>query len=71
MVETPSAHSVPFEVFAMYVLLLAFVYCVTYGLLEAFSWGNFWLTALSMVINTAVAWVLVMLCQLLIAPMKK
>ena len=71
VVETPSAHSVPFEVFAMYVLLLAFIYSVSYGLLEAFSLGNFWMTAVSMVINTAVAWVLVMLCQLLIAPIKK
>ena len=29
------------------------------------------MTVVSMVINTAVAWVLVMLCQLLIAPIKK
>ena len=70
-VDTPSTHSVPFEVFAMYVLLLALVYSVTYGLLETFSLGNFGMTAISMVINTAVTWVLVMLCQLLIKEKSK
>ena len=71
VVDTPSAHSVPSEVFAVYVLLLALVYSVTYGLLETFSLGNFGMTALSMVINTAVTWILIMLCQLLISPTKK
>ena len=66
VVDTPSVHSVPFEVFAVYVLLLALVYSVTYGLLETFSLGNFGMTAISMVVNAAVTWVLVMLCQLLI-----
>ena len=36
------------------------------GLLETFSLGNFGMTAISMVVNAAVTWVLVMLCQLLI-----
>ncbi len=66
VVDTPSVHNVPFEVFAVYVLLLALVYSVTYGMLETFSLGNFGMTAISMLVNTAVAWVLVMLCQLLI-----
>lgn len=66
VVDVPSVHSVPFEVFAVYVLLLALVYSVTYGLLEAFSLGNFGMTAISMVVNAAVTWVLVMLYQLLI-----
>ena len=66
VVDTPSVHCVPFEVFAVYVLLLALVYSVTYGLLETFSLGNFGMTALSMVINAAVSWILIMLCQLLI-----
>lgn len=71
VVYTPNVQSVPFEIFAPYVLLMSLIYCVTYGMLEAFSFGNFWLTVISMLINTAVAWILAMLCQLLIAPVKK
>lgn len=71
VVDTPSVHSVPFEVFALYVLLMAAIYSVVYGLLEAFSLGNFWMTALSMVINTAVTWILVMLCQMIMVSTKK
>lgn len=71
VVDVPSVHSVPFEVFAVYVLLLSAVYSVTYGMIEAFSFGNFWLTALSMLVNTVVTWVLVMLCQLLVSREKK
>ena len=70
VVDTPSVRCVPFEVFAMYVLLLSLVYSVTYGLLETFSLGNFGMTAISMAINTVVSWVLVMLCQLLVSPKK-
>ena len=69
--DVPSVRSVPFEVFAMYVLLMALVYSVTYGLLETFSFGNFGMTAISMAVNTVVAWILVMLCQLLIKDKSK
>lgn len=71
VVDLPSVHSVPFEVFAMYVLLLAAVYSVTYGMIEAFSFGNFWMTVVSMLANAAVTWVLAMLCQLLVSHEKK
>jgi hypothetical protein len=71
IVDVPSVRSVPFEVFAMYVLLMALVYSVTYGLLETFSFGNFGMTAISMAVNTVVAWILVMLCQLLIKDKSK
>lgn len=70
VVETPSVHQVPFQTFMGYAFLMAAVYSVTYGLVEAFSFGNFWMTVLSMLINTLVAWALVMLFQLLV-PQKR
>lgn len=70
IVEVPSIHQVPFQTFMGYSFLLSMVFSVTYGFVEAFSFGNFWLTLLSMVINTIVTWVLIMLCQLLV-PQKK
>lgn len=71
VVVAPSVREVPTQIFMGYVLVLSLVYCVTYGLIEAFSFGNFGMTVLSMLVNTAVAWVLVMLCQLLIMPTKR
>jgi succinate-acetate transporter protein len=53
-----------------YAFLMSMVFCVTYGFVEAFSFGNFWMTLLSMLINTVVTWVLIMLFQLLV-PSKK
>ncbi len=70
VIDTPSIHQVPFQAFMGYALLMSLTYSVTYGLVEAFSFGNFWMTLLSMIINTVVTWVLVMLCQLLV-PEKK
>ena len=71
VIEAPSVREVPFQTFMGYAFLMSLVYCVTYGLLEAFSFGNFWMTLLSMVINTVVTWVLILLCQLLVFPQKK
>jgi len=70
IIEVPSIQEVPFQTFMGYTLLMSLVYSVTYGLVEAFSFGNFGITLLSMVINTVVTWVLIMLCQLLV-PQKK
>ena len=70
IVEAPSIHQVPFQTFMGYAFLMSMVFCVTYGFVEAFSFGNFWMTLLSMLINTVVTWVLIMLFQLLV-PSKK
>jgi len=71
IIEAPSIREVPFQTFMGYSFLMSLVYSVTYGLVEAFSFGNFWITLLSMLINTLVTWVLIMLCQLLIIPQKR
>jgi len=65
VIEVPSVRQVPFQTFMGYTFLLSMVYSVTYGMVEAFSFGNFWMTLLSMLINTVVTWVLIMLFQLL------
>jgi hypothetical protein len=39
--------------------------------LEAFSFGNFWMTLLSMLLDTVATWLLLLLSQLLISPQKK
>lgn len=70
IVETPSVYQVPFQTFVGYAFLMAAVYSIAYGFVEAFSFGNFWITLLSILINALVAWVLIMLFQLLI-PHKK
>lgn len=67
VVDVPSVRSVPFQPFAVYLLVMAAVYSITYCLLEAFSFGNFWLTLLTILLDTAGTWILMMLCQLLIA----
>ncbi len=67
VVDVPSVRSVPFQPFAVYLLVMAAVYSITYCLLEAFSFGNFWLTLLAILLDTAGTWILMMLCQLLIA----
>ena len=71
VIDVPSIHSVPFQPFAMYLLVMAAIYSVTYCLLEAFSFGNFWLTLLSMLLDAVGTWILMMLCQLLTSPQKK
>lgn len=67
VVDVPSVRSVPFQPFAVYLLVMAAVYSITYCLLEAFSFGNFWFTLLAILLDTAGTWILMMLCQLLIA----
>lgn len=71
VVDTPSIHSVPLQTFAAYAFVMALVFCAAYGLVEAFSFGNFGLTMLAIVINTLATWILIMLSQMLIAPRKK
>lgn len=70
IVETPSVRQVPFQTFMGYAFLMSLVYSVTYGFVEAFSFGNFWMTLLSMFVNTLLTWLLIMLFQLLM-PQKK
>ena len=70
-IDTPSIHAVPFQTFAAYLFVMAFIYSFTYSLIESFSFGNFWMTMLSMLLNKVASWVLMMLCQLLITPKKK
>lgn len=65
-IEVPSAYSVPFQQFAGYLLVMTLVYSVTYFLLEAFSFGNFWWMVLLMLLSTLVTWVLMLVCQLLL-----
>ena len=63
-IDVPGVHTVPFQLFAGYLFMMSAVYCVTYFLLEAFSFGNFWWMVLSMLLSTLVTWVLLLLCQL-------
>ncbi|MCQ2296557.1 MAG: hypothetical protein MJZ45_04075 [Bacteroidales bacterium] len=70
-IDTPSIHSVPFQSFAAYLFVMALVYSLTFSLIESFSFGNFWMTMLSMLLNAVASWVLMLLCQLLISPKKK
>lgn len=70
IIDVPSVRTVPFQPFAVYLLVMAAVYSITYCLLESFSFGNFWMTLLAIVLDTAGTWILMMLCQLLIAPKK-
>ena len=70
-IDTPNIRSVPASAFMLYLLLMIFVYSFTFNLIEAFSFGNFWLTMLSVLLDTAITWVLLMLCQLFISPSKK
>lgn len=71
IIDVPSVHTVPFQPFAAYLFVMSLVYSVSYCLLEAFSFGNFWLTLLSILLDTAVTWLLLLLYQLLISPEKK
>lgn len=71
IIDVPSVRTVPFQPFAVYLLVMAAVYSITYCLLESFSFGNFLITLLAIVLDTVGTWILMMLCQLLIAPKKK
>lgn len=71
VIDVPSVHTVPFQTFAVYLLVMSAVYSFTYCLLEAFSFGNFWMTLLSMLLDTVATWLLLLLSQLLISPQKK
>lgn len=70
-IDTPSIYNIPFQNFAAYLFVMALVYSFTYSLIETFSFGNFWMTMLSMLLNTIASWVLMLLCQLLISHKKK
>ena len=71
VIDVPSVHTVPFQTFAVYLFVMSSVYSFTYCLLEAFSFGNFWMTLLSMLLDTVATWLLLLLSQLLISPQKK
>lgn len=71
VIDEPSVHTVPFQFFAVYLLVMSAVYSFTYCLLEAFSFGNFWMTLLSMLLDAVGTWLLLMLSQLLVSPSKK
>lgn len=71
VIDVPSVHTVPFQIFAVYLFVMSAVYSFTYCLLEAFSFGNFWMTLLSMLLDTVATWLLLLLSQLLISPQKK
>ncbi len=71
IIDVPSVRTVPFQPFALYLLVMTAVYCIAYCLLEAFSFSNFWITLLAMLLDIAGTWVLMMLCQLLISSSKK
>ncbi|MBR6441281.1 MAG: hypothetical protein IKS44_04455 [Bacteroidales bacterium] len=65
-IDVPGIHTVPFQQLAMYLLVMSFIYSVTYFLLEAFSFGNIGWMLLSMLLSTLATWVLMLLCQLLL-----
>ena len=71
VIDVPSVATVPFQTFAVYLFVMSAVYSFTYCLLEAFSFGNFWMTLLSMLLDTVATWLLLLLSQLLISPQKK
>ncbi len=71
VIDVPSIRTVPFQTFAVYLLVMSAVYSITYCLLEAFSFGNFWMTLLSMVLDAVGTWLLLLLGQVLISPNKK
>ncbi len=71
VIDVPSVHTVPFQTFVVYLFVMSAVYSFTYCLLEAFSFGNFWMTLLSMLLDTVATWLLLLLSQLLISPQKK
>ncbi|MBR3725168.1 MAG: hypothetical protein IKN11_07290 [Bacteroidales bacterium] len=71
VIDVPSVYSVPLQPFAVYLFVMSLVYSFTYCLLESFSFGNFWMTMLSMLLDAVGTWILMMLCQLLISPKKR
>ncbi|MBQ0159753.1 MAG: hypothetical protein MJZ99_08650 [Bacteroidales bacterium] len=71
VIDTPSIFSVPFQTFASYAFVMSLVFCFAYGMVEAFSFGNFGMTFLAILINTLTSWTLVMLSQMLITSKKK
>lgn len=70
VIDVPSVRTVPFQPFAMYLLVMSAVYCIAYCLLESFSFSNFWITLLAIVLDTVGTWILMMLCQLLVSSHK-
>lgn len=71
VVSVPSVHEVPFQTFSVYAFVMSLIYSVTYGMVEAFSFGNFGMTLLSMAINAVVAWALILLSQFLVVSSRK
>lgn len=65
-IDVPGIHTVPFQQFAVYLLVMSLIYSVTYFLLEAFNFGNIGWMLLSMLLSTVATWVLMLLCQLLL-----
>lgn len=65
-IDVPGAHTVPFQAFSMYLLIMSLIYCLAYFLLESFSFANFWWMLLSVALSTVVTWVMMLLCQLLL-----
>ena len=61
----PNFHSIPFQRFAAYSLTLLLVYYICYILLESFSFHNFGLTILIILLNVVISWILIIIYQLL------
>lgn len=71
VIDMPCIREVPFQSFFSYAFVLALIYCITYGLIESFSFGNFGLTLLMMLVNTIASMILIMLSQLFITQKKE
>lgn len=65
-IDVPTVVSVPFPALATYFLLMSLVYCLTYFLLESFSFGNFPWMMLSVLLSTLATLALMLLYQLFV-----
>lgn len=61
----PNFHSIPFLQFTAYSLILLLVYYICYILLESFSFHNFGLMILIILLNVVISWILIIIYQLL------
>ncbi|MBR3939894.1 MAG: rod shape-determining protein MreD [Bacteroidales bacterium] len=71
MIDVPSIKNIPFSTYTAYVVLLTFVYSLSYYIIESFLISDMLLIIIRAVLSTAVTYLMIISCEFLFMGRKK
>ena len=70
-IDEPSIKNIPFSTYTVYVMLLTFVYSLSYYIMESFLLSDTFLIIIRAVLSTIVTYLLIISCEYLFLGRKK